>query len=115
MTGKTVEKWIYCGHQLADVEKRVALYKDDFDIPSRKEREDLWPGDLVKLIFEDIGERLWIVVIHVLGHQFYVGVIDSSPVYGNVHKGDQVIFGPEHVADITRTAGSLVNSLLPKF
>lgn len=101
-------------YRLADVERRAALHKDDFEIPPREEREDLWPDDLVKLIFEGIGERLWVKVINVLDHQIYVGVIDSSPVYGDVHRGDEVIFGPEHVAGLSRTSGSLVNSLLPK-
>lgn len=102
--------------RLADVERRASLYKDDFEIPSREEREDLWPGDLVKLIFENLGERLWVRVTNVLDPQIYVGIIDSFPAYENVHvhKGDEVIFSPENVADITRTVGSLVNSLLPK-
>jgi hypothetical protein len=101
-------------YRLADVERRASLHKGDFEIPSREEREDLWPGDLVKLIFEGIGERLWIVVISVLEPHIYVGVIDSSPAYGDVYQGDEVIFSPENVADITRTTGSLVNSLIPK-
>ena len=89
---------------LADVEKRAARSKL-FEIPSREEREDLWPGDLAKLVFErvsGIGERLWVRVMNVMGEGLYVGAVESSPLYDDLHRGDEVIFEAKNVAGITR-------------
>ena len=87
--------------RLADVEERAAGSKT-FVIPSREEREYLWPGDLAKLVFEGIGERLWVRVVDVLDGCTYVGVMVSSPLGGDLRMGDRLVFGPEHVADISR-------------
>jgi hypothetical protein len=93
-------------HRLADIEKRAAMWTS-FEIPSRRKRENLQPGDLVKLVFKDIGERLWVEVRERLvsrenlhTRMSYIGVIDSSPLHFSVRQNDEVIFGPEHVADI---------------
>jgi hypothetical protein len=86
--------------RLADVEERAAG-SGTFEIPSREEREDLWPGDRAKVIFEKIGERLWVEVVNVLGST-YVGTVESSPLYSELHKGDEIVFHPENVADISR-------------
>ena len=90
-------------YRLADAEKR-AVESTTFKIPSREEREDLWPGDQVKLIFEEIGERLWVRVVDVLveGIYVYVGSIESSPLYSDLHKGDEIVFGPENVSDLIK-------------
>jgi hypothetical protein len=87
--------------QLADVEKRAASSKT-FVIPSREEREDLWPGDQAKVVFEGIGERLWVRVMDVLDGCVYLGSIVSSPLYSDCRMGERLVFGPEHVADISR-------------
>ena len=87
--------------RLADVEERAAGSKT-FVIPSREEREDLWPGDLAKLILEGFGERLWVRVVDVLDGCTYVGAMVSSPLGGDLRLGDRLVFGPEHVADISR-------------
>lgn len=87
---------------LVDVERRSARYKS-FEIPSREEREDLWPGDLAKVILA-IGERLWIRVMDVMEVSTYVGSIVSSPLYNrDCHMGDMLVFKPENVAAIQRT------------
>ena len=88
-------------HRLADAERRAAGSKD-FKIPPREEREDLWPGDLAKLVFEDVGERLWVQVVDVMGEGLYVGAVESSPLCGDLHRGDEVIFESKNVAGITR-------------
>ena len=88
--------------RLADVEKRAARFRN-FEIPSREERENLWPNDLVKVIFEEIGERLWVRVTNVMLHGTYVGVLVSSPLQGDRFMGDSLVFGPENVADISRS------------
>ena len=92
------------GSFLANVEERAGLHKS-FEIPTREEREDLWPGDLVKLVFETIGERLWVNVLTRSDEDCakalpFQGVIESESLDTSVHKGDKVDFGPEHVADI---------------
>ena len=87
--------------RLADVEGRAAGSRT-FAIPSREEREDLWPGDQAKVILEEIGERLWVRVADVLDGCVYVGAVASSPLCGDCRMGDRLVFGPEHVADISR-------------
>ena len=57
-----------------------------FELPSRQSREDLRPGDFVKLIFrmsepensEFAAERMWVQVKDVEGSKF-VGVLDNDP------------------------------------
>jgi hypothetical protein len=88
--------------ELANVEGRNKE-SSSFEIPTREEREDLWPGDLVKLVFEGVGERLWARVLtrnDEEGCLPFLGIVESEPLDTSVHKGDKVAFGPEHVADI---------------
>ena len=87
--------------RLADVEKRAAGSKT-FVIPSREEREDLWPGDLAKVILDEVGERIWVRVVDVVMACFYVGFVVSSPLYAGCQMGDKLIFGPENIAGIER-------------
>ena len=89
---------------LADVEVRERE-SSSFEIPSRAEREDLWPGDLVKLIFTNIGEHLWVKVSDRTETNFktgklYSGSVISKPDNPAMDEGDKVSFGPEHVANI---------------
>ena len=60
--------------KLVDVESRASRYKS-FEIPSRDEREDLWPGDLAKVILDEVGERIWVRVVDVVMACFYVVVL----------------------------------------
>ena len=90
---------------LADVEKRAARCQS-FEIPSREEREDLWPGDLAKLVFMDVGERLWVRVTDVMGRGSYVGSMVSRPLHSDRRMGGRIFFGPENVADIARRRSS---------
>ena len=89
---------------LANVEERNQGSRS-FEIPTRAEREDLWPGDLVKLVFARIGERLWVKVLtrnDVDGDDRlpFLGIIESDVLDTPVHKGDKVDFVPEHLPDI---------------
>jgi hypothetical protein len=95
-------------YRLANVEQRAARCSS-FEIPSRREREDLWPGDLARLIFEDIGERLWVKVTEVLAGHVCTGVIVSLPLDNAVHKGDKICFSPENVAGILNPGESAMN------
>ena len=83
---------------LANVEERNQGSRS-FEIPTRAERNDLWPGDLVKLVFEGLGERLWVRVLTRNdddGDDFlpFLGIIESEPAFSSldtpVHKGDNL-------------------------
>ena len=85
--------------QLADVERGYYRFKG-FKIPSREDRDDLWPGDLALLVFESIGYGLWVRVTGVLADGSYVGILASTPLYGDPPLGVTVTFTPENIAYI---------------
>ena len=103
------------GWMLISAEDRHAAYPETFEIPSRHERESLSAGDGAKLLFDietrkdgrviDRGvDRLWVIVRRRMGPN-YLGVLDSDPGSAeglNLHEGDVISFGPEHVAAIDR-------------
>jgi hypothetical protein len=106
---------------LVDVEERAAGSGAlrSLGIPSRSEREDLWPGDLVRLGFWDSGERAFVRVMtvrcrNVLEGHTYVGTIETAPLFDDIRRGDEVIFGPENVTSIdSRMRGELNGKLMP--
>jgi hypothetical protein len=91
---------------------------ESFYMPAEKERRTIVEGDVVKLIFEiavpkdseipdsgpTFGERMW---VHVTGKNgpYYIGTLDNMPITSdeqeNLSYGDEVIFLPEHVIDIS--------------
>jgi hypothetical protein len=81
-----------------------------YSIPRRAVRESLRPGDYVKLLFAvdpPAGwvevERMWVEVT-ASRTDGYSGRLANQPRYlSNLNPGDQVVFGPEHVA--AREAG----------
>jgi hypothetical protein len=91
--------------ELANVEVREKG-SSSFEIPSRAEREDLWPGDLIKLILATVdeylwlGEYLWVKVLNRDGTDPEAGKLYSGTVISNPHEGNKVSFGPENVAEI---------------
>ena len=111
-TQATIEK---DGWMLISAEDRHAAHPETFEIPRREERESLSPGEGVKLLFDietregdrviDRGvDRLWVIVKRRTGLS-YLGVLDSDPGSRegvNLHEGDDIGFGPEHVAAIDR-------------
>ena len=89
--------------ELANVEGRNKE-SSSFEIPTREEREDLWPGDLVKLVFEGVGERLWARVLtrnDEEGCLPFLGIVESEPL---APCGD---CGPAHPAPATRASRAL--------
>jgi uncharacterized protein YegJ (DUF2314 family) len=62
-------------------------------------------GLIVKLIFVDIvtenAERMWVVVKDVSDPERIVGVLDNDPVLINIRSGDEVLFHPNNIIDIT--------------
>lgn len=78
-----------------------------FQIPPRKRREKLKPGDLVKLRFVPTeagaglsGERMWVEVTKVKGLKFVGKVANDPVVFDDLSCGDKVEFGPEHVINM---------------
>ena len=104
---------------LVDVEERAARLKPlkSFEIPSRSEREDLWPGDLVKLGFWDSRARLfvramWVRCADVLDDHTYVGILETSPLFDDIRRGDEVLFSPENVVSIDPCSQGKLKSIL---
>jgi hypothetical protein len=99
--------------QLESAEARHTAHPTTFWIPSRLQREALQPGDGAKLLFRvealnvrtQAGlERMWVIVRRRAG-ELYVGVLDSTPAAEELaavlKRGDEIVFAPEHVADIS--------------
>lgn len=101
------------GWMLVSAEQRHAAHPETFEIPSKADRETLVPGAAAKLLFHietreanrviDRGvDRMW-VIVRAVGPDGYVGVLDNDPGRSeglNLHEGDDIVFGPEHVAAI---------------
>ncbi len=91
---------------LDDGEALNREHPDTFWIPSRNERGNLLPGELVKLIFrislgaEERVERMWVIVKERLDSG-YVGELDNDPhCTTDLRSGAKVEFQPEHVIQI---------------
>ena len=101
------------GWMLVSAEERHAANPATFQIPPRTDRETLVPGAAAKLLFHietkeagqviDRGvDRMWVIVMAVTP-EGYLGVLDNDPGQSeglNLHEGDAILFGPEHVAAI---------------
>ncbi|HXK61700.1 MAG TPA: hypothetical protein PLP42_17575 [Acidobacteriota bacterium] len=103
------------GWTLLSAEDRQAASPHTFIIPSREERKSVSSGDAVKLLFDietreggevfDRGvDRMWVIVKSCKSGR-YIGVLDSDPGVAenlNLYKGDTIVFGPEHIAEISK-------------
>lgn len=101
------------GWMLVSAEERHLADPETFEIPSKGERETLVPGAAAKLLFHietkeagrviDRGvDRMW-VIVQAISADGYTGVLDNDPGQSeglNLHEGDVIVFGPEHVAAI---------------
>jgi uncharacterized protein YegJ (DUF2314 family) len=79
---------------------------ETFWIPTLVERENLLPGELVKLIFrishgeEQDVERMWVIIKERKANG-YIGVLDNDPYCTiELRSGEQVEFRPEHIIQI---------------
>jgi hypothetical protein len=109
------------GWTLVSAEERHEQHPDAFMIPSRDERENLKSGDAAKLLFDietreggriiDRGvDRMWVIVKRRVDGN-YVGVLGSDPGTADglrLHPGMELLFGPEHVAEIGHPPRSYV-------
>jgi hypothetical protein len=103
------------GWVLVSAEERHAANPETFLIPSVEKRAALVPGDAAHLLFDiqtleagkilDRGvDRMWVIVKSRVGDR-YLGVLDSDPGRADgllLEPGDEIVFGPEHVAKLDR-------------
>jgi uncharacterized protein YegJ (DUF2314 family) len=101
------------GWALLSAEERSVAAPDQFLIPAHSVRSSLQVGDAAKLLFDietreagetiDRGtERMWVLVKSKVANG-YVGVLDNDPGTAenlNLHEGDFIPFGPEHICDV---------------
>lgn len=91
---------------LEDGEELNREYPGTFWTPPRDERDNLLPGELVKLIFRislvdgQHVERMWVIVNERLTDG-YVGELNNDPYCTtDLRSGARVEFRPEHVIQI---------------
>lgn len=71
-------------YSLEDGEERHRQDPDTFEIPPRQTRENLQPGQIVKLMFairaggNELVERMWVIVERCDGEE-YIGALDNQP------------------------------------
>jgi hypothetical protein len=103
-----------------NAEERAQLYPASFQIPTREERDALSPGDVAKLAFMIDrlpngcdGERMWVKVTGVANEGargiFFVGVLESKPLYLDLQPGVEVRFQAHQVLDIEREPAKVLS------
>jgi hypothetical protein len=96
-TGRIIYRW-----QLGSGVERNRTYPDTFEIPDEEDKNDIIPGDHVRLMFEmrHWGERTWVDVVEVKRRHF-VGRLRNDPVgIPKLEYGDTVRFKRDHIIDI---------------
>jgi hypothetical protein len=93
-------------YSLDDGEERNRQDPTTFPIPPREARENLKPGQIVKLLVaitadgEELVERMWVIVERRDGTG-YVAVLDNQPTSTDrMRPGMEVRFQPRHVIAI---------------
>jgi len=94
---------------LLDAEAQNESFPDTFPIPTRRERETLRTGDMVKLVFVldppptegPNAERMWVEVRKVYRDGSYDGWLTNEPVViTSLQASVLIAFEPRHVAGI---------------
>ena len=93
-------------YSLEDGEESHRNAPETFEIPARSAREDLRPGQIVKLMFnialdgEPTVERMW-VIVEARDGDAYIGALDNQPsTTDKMRPGMKVRFEPKHVINI---------------
>lgn len=102
-------------YSLIDGEQMNLEHPDTFWMPDLADRRALQRGDIVKLMFDPIGdgitERMWVRVLEPMDADgVIVGELDAVPVFDDkgIDIGDIVRFEPRHVIDIYEPEPSIV-------
>ncbi len=95
------------GYYLEDAQW-LSQYLSDIHPPSEKTRQNLGPGEYVKLVFrfaaEDADradnecERMWVLVQETDEDGNYIGVLSNDPHHDAASNGDIIHFHPLHIA-----------------
>jgi|SRR6266850_1588690 len=93
-------------YTLDDAEARHREAPNTFEIPSRAARENLLPGEIVKLLFRITSEgsvnveRMWVRIDERIDGD-YLGTLDNDPrTTQSFAAGTRVNFGPQHIIAI---------------
>ena len=97
-------------YRLESAEERAKNFPNVFFLPDRNIREKVKTGYLVKLIFsgeEEDGrtytERMWVKILS-RRKLMYRGELVSSPAFlKNLIPHEPVVFGPEHICEISKS------------
>lgn len=99
-------------------------HPETFEIPDEASRQNLVPGDIVKLAFRvnvgevdehtddegGFGERMWVNVTGSVG-PYFTGTLSNQPITSDeqdvLRFGSPVVFLPEHVIDIQNNHNDL--------
>ena len=93
---------------LENADPIAAASKYTFYKPSRRIIATLAPGHICRLIFAfdsddptyPAAERMWVLILEIDNGRFS-GTLTNQPVYiKDLHIGDEVEFGPEHIIDL---------------
>jgi Uncharacterized protein conserved in bacteria (DUF2314) len=107
--GQKGQRW-----RLDDAERRNRDNPDFFFIPDRTRRENLRPGDGVKLLFmlevpDEPGgervERMWVEVQSASERRFTGSLVNEPVTPHELTSGAEVEFGPEHLDDPNHCSG----------
>ena len=94
----------------------LSQFRDDFNPPTERRRENRKPGDHVKLVFrfaketakriDGQCERMWVQITDVdQENGVYTGVLDNDPQHQAAKCGDSIRFHPLHIAEIYKGRG----------
>ena len=88
--------------RLIDAQKMHEQHRDTFEVPTPAALDAIRSGDCVKVAFEDLAERMWILVETVDAAGTITGTLDNDPVGEGIAYGDTVTLEPRNVLDILR-------------
>lgn len=98
LTGRIILRW-----RLGSGVKRNREFPDSFWIPSEDEKDNVRPGDVVKLMFEQSDgwvERMWVGVERVGRRRRWIGTLTNTPLgFPRLQPGDKIRFRRKHIID----------------
>ena len=87
--------------RLVDAQQMHQRHPDTFAVPDLVTLNTIRPGDEVKVAFEDLNERMWVLVTDNDAGTI-TGTLDNDPIGEGIACGDTVTLEPRNVLDILR-------------